>query len=251
MSRLIKAYTLSCSVVKITIYRCFAIRNYSWNSRTAWHLVKAGLRTPHRSQNPRRTATGLPPRRNGAQLTCGQGEHGRSVQDDEEQAEIRDKLHVPLGSVSLRVPRVVVVSPLFCFLFEGRSWRGITRRGKKEKQPRFRLEPAARRDRESGSRVPEVTASTRPRERVASSLHFFSFLNASCSIIIHKFILFKPLLCLYPAPPPFRPFTYFFHRPLPSSDGNHSRDLDLAHSSVWSSRCTGVIFPFVIICHVL
>lgn len=81
-------------MAKITICRCFAIRTHSWNSRTAWHLAKAGLRTPHRSQDPHRTGD----RAATAQLTCGQGEHGRSVHDDEEQAEIRDQLHVPLPS---------------------------------------------------------------------------------------------------------------------------------------------------------
>lgn len=53
------------------------------------------------------------------QLTCGQGQHVRSVQHEENQADIQDGVHVSpppkveFVSVLIPRPRVVVVSPFF------------------------------------------------------------------------------------------------------------------------------------------
>lgn len=145
------------------------------------------------------------------QLTCGQGQHAGGVKREENQADIQDGSHFPpsvafYSSRCLR-PRVVVMSPSL------RSWRGITHSGEEEKQHGFKLNAPdfihkatlrSEGGRKSAPRWKKVALRgairllvlrKRPKEREYRVLFaLFSLLNASCSLIIHKFILSKPLL---------------------------------------------------------
>lgn len=126
--------------------------------------------------------------------------------------------------ISVRAPRVVVVSPfffsfLFFFLFSFLLRSILERNYAQGREGKTARVPAGAHSQERREKVwaafpKSEAANGQTRERTASSLRFFSFLNASCSIIIHKFILFKPLLCLYPhsgpgTPPSVLSLTFF------------------------------------------
>lgn len=143
------------------------------------------------------------------------------MQDEKKQAKIRDELHVLLGCFCPGSSCCGGVAFFFfSFLFFFFLLRSILERnyaqGREGKTARV---PAGAHSQERREKVwaafpKSEAANGQTRERTASSLRFFSFLNASCSIIIHKFILFKPLLCLYPhsgpgAPPSVLSLTFF------------------------------------------
>lgn len=174
------------------------------------------------------------------QLTCGQRQHAGSVQHEENHADVQDGFHFPHTSLYLSWSLVLV---LWCRRLL-RSWREITHGGKREKTARVQAETLriflsfqeSRSVRKSATRWKKwpseepyghSSSVNGQKERVYRvPFALFSLLNASCSLIMHYFILFKPLLSLSLFPhsravisPSFRPFTaaplsFFFFQPL-------------------------------------
>lgn len=155
------------------------------------------------------------------QLTCGQGQHGRSVQHEEKPADIQEGFHVPPPQHPSIWAAFCLLSPwslvlvLFCcrLFFLLRSRREITHSGERKNSTGSTwmlwliFSFSLKEDNSQGWRgalekvsvaLRSLDIAARPQQtakRVYRVLFaVYSLLNASCSLIRHKFILSKPLL---------------------------------------------------------